>query len=73
MKRPSSFVPLAAGLLLASLGSALAATHYVLQSATDFTSTALWTTNLPAPVVIGGQNVVTNLISGPRRFYRLIH
>src|SRR5262249_4664544 len=46
---------------------------FVLQSAADLTSSALWTTNLPAPVVIGNQNVVTNPISGPQQFFRLIH
>jgi hypothetical protein len=46
---------------------------FVLQSAADLTSSALWTTNLPAPVVIGNQNVVTNPITGPQQFFRLIH
>jgi hypothetical protein len=49
------------------------AVGFTLQSATDLTATALWTTNLPAPVVIGGQNVVTNPVSGAQQFYRLIH
>jgi hypothetical protein len=30
-----------------------------------------WTTNLPAPVVVGNQNFVTNPISGPQQFFRL--
>jgi hypothetical protein len=49
------------------------AVGFALQSATDLTSAALWTTNLPAPVIINGQNVVTNPISGPQQFYRLVH
>jgi hypothetical protein len=49
------------------------AVGFTLQSATDLTSTALWTTNLPGPVVIGGQNVVANLVSGAHQFYRLVH
>jgi hypothetical protein len=27
----------------------------------------------PAPIVIGGQNVVINPIAGPQQFYRLVH
>jgi hypothetical protein len=30
-----------------------------------------WTTNLPAPIVVGNQNFVTNPISGPQQFFRL--
>jgi uncharacterized repeat protein (TIGR03803 family) len=45
-------------------------TGYTLQSATSVGS-PVWITNLPAPVVVNGQNTVTNLISGTRRFYRL--
>jgi uncharacterized repeat protein (TIGR03803 family) len=46
---------------------------YGLQSTTNLDSSATWTTNLPAPVIIGSQNVLTNPISGPQQFYRLIH
>jgi hypothetical protein len=46
---------------------------FALQSATDLTSAALWTTNFAAPVIINGQNVLTNPISGPQQFYRLVH
>jgi hypothetical protein len=49
------------------------AVGFTLQSATDLTSTALWSTNLPAPVVVGGQLTVTNPITGPQQYYRLIH
>jgi hypothetical protein len=44
---------------------------FSLQSTTNLVSTALWSTNLPAPVVIGGQNTVTNPITGPQQFFRL--
>ena len=47
------------------------AVGFTLQSTTNLGSPAVWTTNSPASVVIGGQNVVTNPISGPRQFYRL--
>ena len=43
---------------------------FVLQSTTNL-SPAAWSTNLPAPVVINGQNTVTNSVSGTRLFYRL--
>jgi uncharacterized repeat protein (TIGR03803 family) len=48
-------------------------TGYTLQSATNLVSPALWTTNSPAPVVIAGQNTVTNPITGAQKFYRLVH
>jgi uncharacterized repeat protein (TIGR03803 family) len=44
---------------------------YTLQSTTNLGSSAVWTTNSPGPVVIGGQNVVINTISGTQRFFRL--
>ncbi len=47
-------------------------TSYTLQSATNFVSPAVWSTNSPAPVVIAGQNTVTNPITGPQQFYRLV-
>jgi uncharacterized repeat protein (TIGR03803 family) len=43
---------------------------YTLQSATNLVS-PVWTTNLPAPVVINGQYTVTNPISGTQQFFRL--
>jgi hypothetical protein len=46
------------------------ATGYTLQSATNLTS-SVWSTTLPAPVVLNTNEVVTNGISGPARFYRL--
>jgi uncharacterized repeat protein (TIGR03803 family) len=45
---------------------------YTLQSATNLGSSAVWTTNSSPPVVIGGENVVINTMSGRQQFYRLI-
>src|SRR5439155_14564433 len=47
------------------------ATGFTLQSTTNLVSPAVWTTVSPAPVVLDGQNAVTNLISGAQQFYRL--
>jgi hypothetical protein len=47
------------------------ATGFTLQSTTNLGSSAVWATNSPAPVVVNGQNTVTNLLSGPQRYYRL--
>ena len=47
-------------------------TGYTLQSTTNLLSPAVWVTNSPAPVVIAGQNTVTNPITGAQRFYRLV-
>jgi uncharacterized repeat protein (TIGR03803 family) len=44
---------------------------YTLQSTTNLGSSAVWATNSPAPVVVNGQNVVTNSITGSQQFYRL--
>lgn len=46
------------------------ATGFTLQSVTSAVSTN-WSTVLPGQVVVGGQNTVTNAISGPQKFYRL--
>jgi uncharacterized repeat protein (TIGR03803 family) len=46
-------------------------TGYTLQSATDLTPPAVWSTNFPPPVVVNGQNTATNPISGAQQFYRL--
>ena len=43
---------------------------YTLQSTTNLAS-PMWTTNLPAPVVVNGLNTVTNPISGTQQFFRL--
>jgi uncharacterized repeat protein (TIGR03803 family) len=42
-----------------------------LQSTTNLVSPAVWTTVSPGPVVVNGQNAVTNPISGTKKFYRL--
>jgi uncharacterized repeat protein (TIGR03803 family) len=44
---------------------------YILQSTTNLGSSAVWTTNLPSPVVINGQYTLTNPITGTWRLYRL--
>jgi uncharacterized repeat protein (TIGR03803 family) len=46
------------------------AAGFTLESTTSLLP-ALWSTNLPAPVVINGQNVVTNAITGTQQFYQL--
>jgi len=43
---------------------------FTLQSATSLVA-PVWTTNSPAPVVVSGQNKVTNPISGIQQFFRL--
>ena len=47
------------------------AVGFTLQSTTNLVSPSVWTSNSPAPFVIGWQNVVTNSLSGPQQFYRL--
>lgn len=47
------------------------ATGFTLQSTSNLVSPPLWTTVSPAPIIINGQNTVTNPISGIQRFYRL--
>jgi uncharacterized repeat protein (TIGR03803 family) len=47
------------------------AAGFTLQSTTNLGSSAVWTTNSPGPVVVNGQNTVTNPISGAQQFYRL--
>jgi uncharacterized repeat protein (TIGR03803 family) len=44
---------------------------FTLQSTTNLGSSAVWTTNSSPPVVIGGENVVINTMSGAGQFYRL--
>ena len=44
---------------------------FSLQSATNLVQPNSWITNSTAAVVIDGQNIVTNVISEPQRFYRL--
>jgi hypothetical protein len=44
---------------------------FTLQSTTNLVSPAVWSTVSPAPVVVNGQNAVTNPVSGTKKFYRL--
>jgi hypothetical protein len=43
---------------------------FKLESTTNLVS-PIWTTNLPAPMIVNGQNTVTNPISGTQQFFRL--
>ena len=47
------------------------ATGFVLESATNLASSTVWNTNSTAPIIISGQNVVTDSISDAQKFYRL--
>ena len=47
------------------------AAGFILQSTTNLVSPTVWSTVSPAPVVVSGQNTVTNPISGTQQFYRL--
>src|ERR1039458_8524105 len=47
------------------------ATGFTLQSTTNLVSPAVWTTVVPGPVVVNGNNTVTNPIFGSQKFYRL--
>jgi uncharacterized repeat protein (TIGR03803 family) len=47
------------------------AAGFTLQSTTNLGSLAFWTTNSLAPVVVNGQNVVTNPLAGAQQFFRL--
>ena len=49
------------------------ATGFTLQFASNLDSPTVWNTNSTTPVIIGGQNVVTDSISGAQEFYRLSH
>jgi len=46
-------------------------TGYTLESTTNLGPSAVWATNAPAPVVVNGQNIVTNPITGTQQFFRL--
>jgi uncharacterized repeat protein (TIGR03803 family) len=46
-------------------------TGFILQSTTNLVSPVVWNTVSPAPVVVNGNNTVTNPISGTQQFYRL--
>jgi uncharacterized repeat protein (TIGR03803 family) len=46
-------------------------TGFTLQTTANLASLAGWTTVSPGPVVVNGQNTVTNPISGTQQFFRL--
>jgi uncharacterized repeat protein (TIGR03803 family) len=46
-------------------------TGFTLQSTTNLVSPAVWTTNSPDPVLVNGQNTVTNPMSCTQQFFRL--
>jgi len=48
------------------------AAGFILQSTTNLVSPAVWSAVSPGPIVVNGQNAVTNPISGTKKFYRLI-
>jgi hypothetical protein len=48
-------------------------TDYALESATNLVPPVAWQTNSTAPTVIGGQNVITNPITGSQQFFRLFN
>jgi len=47
------------------------ATGFTLQSTTNLSSSAVWTTNLPSPIIVNDQNAVTNPVTGTQQFFRL--
>jgi len=46
-------------------------TGYTLESATNLVPPVAWQTNSTTPIVIGGQNVIINPITGSQQFFRL--
>lgn len=44
---------------------------YNLESTSNLGPSAIWTTNLPEPVIVNGQYTVTNPVSGTLQFFRL--
>jgi uncharacterized repeat protein (TIGR03803 family) len=47
------------------------AAGFTLQSTANLTAPAVWTSVIPGPVLVNGQNTVTNVISSAQQFYRL--
>ncbi len=45
--------------------------RFTLESTTSLNVPIIWSSDFPAPIVVSGQNSVTNTISGPQKFYRL--
>ena len=48
------------------------ATGFTLESTRSLGAAAVWTTNSTVPVVVNGQNTVTNPITGAQMFFRLM-
>jgi uncharacterized repeat protein (TIGR03803 family) len=46
---------------------------FTLEFATNLVSPTVWKTNSTAPVVVNGQNTMTNPISGTQTFFRLVY
>jgi uncharacterized repeat protein (TIGR03803 family) len=46
-------------------------TGFTLQTTTSLDASAIWTTNLPAPVVVNGQNTVIKPIAASQEYFRL--
>src|ERR1039458_4451294 len=67
---PLTITPFAANVIL-SWPTNATGFPFTLQATTNLVSQAVWTTVSPASAVVGGQNTVTNPISGTQRFYRL--
>ena len=44
---------------------------YVLESSTNMSAPAAWTTVTNEPVTVNGENFVTNVLRDPIKFYRL--
>ena len=49
----------------------VSATNYNLETSSDLSANASWVSVSNAPVAVNSQNVITNTVSGPMRFYRL--
>ncbi len=47
-------------------------TGFRLQSTTNLVPPLAWSTNSPAPLVVNGWNTITNPMTGPQQFYRLV-
>ena len=47
-------------------------TGFTLQSTTNLGPATVWSTNLPAPIVVNSQNAVTNPFTGAQQSFRLI-
>jgi hypothetical protein len=65
---PLTLIPCGANVILTWPTNA---TGFTLQSTTNFSSSAVWSTNSLAPVVVKGQNTMTNPITGTQMFFRL--